>query len=56
MMRNSICGADCADCPFQENCEGCAETKGRPFGREWLLAACCHRKEMEDYENYFSKK
>lgn len=36
MMRNSICGADCSDCPFQENCKGCAETKGRPFGREWL--------------------
>ena len=40
-MPVSICGADCAQCPSQAGCGGCAETGGRPFGRACLLAACC---------------
>ena len=40
-MSDTICGADCAGCPFRDGCGGCRETGGRPFGRECLLAACC---------------
>ena len=46
-MPVSICGADCAQCPSQAGCGGCAETGGRPFGRACLLAACCRDKAQE---------
>lgn len=37
----TICGADCSKCQFQKDCKGCLATKGRPFGGDCLLAACC---------------
>ena len=46
-MPVSICGADCAQCPSQAGCGGCAETGGRPFGRACLLAACCRDTAQE---------
>ena len=46
-MPVSICGADCAQCPSQAGCGGCAETGGRPFGRACLLAACCRDKAQD---------
>lgn len=36
----TICGADCGQCVFRENCRGCAQTNGRPFGGECLTAEC----------------
>lgn len=36
----TICGADCCKCGFQENCKGCAQTGGRPFGGECVAAEC----------------
>lgn len=37
-MKNSICGANCAECPSKESCRGCAETNGCPFGKECFIA------------------
>lgn len=41
----SICGIDCAACPFQDGCGGCLETGGRPFGGACVTAECCRRGE-----------
>lgn len=40
-MTASICGAECAGCPFSAGCAGCRETGGRPFGKACVLASCC---------------
>lgn len=36
----SICGADCDNCGYGKNndCKGCKETKGCPFGKECFVA------------------
>ena len=38
-MNKSICGANCADCGFgnNNNCKGCTESKGCPFGKECFI-------------------
>lgn len=47
-MTASICGADCAGCPFSANCAGCRDTGGRPFGDEVCpLASCCGSRGQE---------
>ncbi len=40
-MLESICGAECTQCPSKDACGGCRESGGRPFGRECVIAACC---------------
>lgn len=42
-MCTSICGVDCAVCGFRTQCSGCAETGGRPFGGECVVASCCQK-------------
>ncbi len=37
-MKESICGANCTECPSKEVCPGCAETKGCPFGKQCYVA------------------
>lgn len=39
----SICGINCAACPFRDGCGGCLETGGRPFGGECVTAECCRK-------------
>ena len=46
-MLTSVCGADCAQCPSREECGGCRETGGRPFGRECPVAVCCRNEGHE---------
>lgn len=46
-MTASICGADCAACPFRAGCAGCRETGGQPFGEACLLASCCRGRGQE---------
>ena len=41
---SAICGLDCTQCGFREQCGGCAETGGKPFGGSCVLAACCLKK------------
>ncbi len=48
-MTASICGADCAGCPWAGSCGGCRESGGRPFGGAALcpLAACCRERGQD---------
>ena len=48
-MRTSICGLDCTDCSFKENCAGCVATGGRPFGGECMVAKCCLAHHCGDF-------
>ena len=34
----TYCGTNCAECDFQANCCGCAETCGQPFGGRCVAA------------------
>lgn len=36
----TICGIDCSGCGFKDNCKGCEETNGHPFGGECVAAEC----------------
>ena len=36
----TICGIDCRKCAFKDNCKGCVETSGHPFGGECVAAEC----------------
>ena len=36
----TICGIDCSKCDFKNNCKGCMETDGHPFGGECIAAEC----------------
>ena len=35
---NTLCGANCNECGFKENCKGCVETQGKPFGGKCIAA------------------
>lgn len=56
-MNKSICGADCSKCGFghNNNCRGCAETKGCPFGKKCLVAQYIGMGGIESY-NLFKEK
>lgn len=41
----SICGIDCPACELGGACAGCAETGGRPFGADCVLAPHCREGE-----------
>lgn len=49
-MKKSICGLDCSLCELKDTCHGCEETKGRPFGGDCILAACCLEKGHDHCE------
>lgn len=40
-MFSSLCGADCANCPFSTGCAGCRETDAHPFGQPCMVADYC---------------
>lgn len=46
-MSKSICGLDCGTCQLSNTCGGCAETGGKPFGGECMVAACCRQKTAD---------
>lgn len=46
---NTICGAKCDNCPFKENCKGCAATCGRPFGASCVAAVYIQSRGAEQY-------
>ena len=48
-MKESLCGANCAQCPSKEACPGCAETKGCPFGKQCFLGKYILDNGMETY-------
>lgn len=36
----ALCDIDCSQCTVKDNCKGCAETNGHPFGGECVAAEC----------------
>lgn len=51
-MKKSLCGANCADCPSEKICKGCAETNGCPFGKECYVAKYILTGGMENYSAF----
>lgn len=41
----TICGVNCKGCSWSGECQGCAETGGRPFGGECVAARYCQKGE-----------
>lgn len=39
-IMKTICGMECSQCDLKNNCKGCLETNGRPFGGECIAANC----------------
>ena len=48
----SICGANCNDCSYgkNNNCKGCKETNGCPFGKQCFIAKYILTGGKENYE------
>lgn len=51
-MKESICGANCAECPSKEVCPGCAEIKGCPFGKQCFVAKYILTGGMENWQTF----
>ncbi|MBQ2444585.1 MAG: DUF3795 domain-containing protein [Clostridia bacterium] len=49
---NTICGADCGKCSLKENCKGCAETCGKPFGGTCVAAEYIKAGGKEKYAEF----
>ena len=49
---NSICGANCSNCGYgkNNNCKGCKETNGCPFGKQCFIAKYILTGGKENYE------
>lgn len=54
-MEKSICGICCDKCPYQENCKGCTETGGCPFGKQCFVAKYILTGGMEQYVAFQEK-
>lgn len=48
-MKEAICGARCNECPSKEQCRGCDETNGCPFGKQCYIAKYILTGGMENY-------
>lgn len=50
----SICGADCDNCGYGKNndCKGCKETKGCPFGKECFVAKYILNGGEENFKSF----
>lgn len=46
-MTESVCGVNCNECPLNRTCGGCAETGGKPFGGDCVVAKCCFSKRLD---------
>lgn len=48
----SICGADCNNCEYgkNNNCKGCYQTKGCPFGKQCFIARYILTGGKDNYE------
>ena len=49
----SLYGLDCNECRLRNECGGCAETNGHPFGGSCMIAVCCENKDCENYSRSF---
>ena len=48
----TYCGANCEGCPSKENCKGCRETCGSPFGGRCVAAKYIKFGGMEAYQQF----
>ena len=48
----TYCGADCTGCRFEENCKGCCETCGSPFGGKCIAAEYIKSNGIEAYKEF----
>lgn len=44
----TLCGLDCSRCELKNECGGCIETEGHPFGGSCMIAVCCKNKGCEN--------
>lgn len=51
---SSLCGADCRECAYHENCRGCSETCGKPFGGRCIAAEYIRAGGMQAYNEFKS--
>ncbi len=51
-VKKSLCNANCAECPSNETCPGCAETNGCPFGKQCYVAKYILLGGMENYQAF----
>ena len=52
---NTYCGANCENCPSKENCMGCRETCGSPFGGCCVAAEYIKFDGLEAYQQFKQK-
>ena len=52
---NTYCGADCGSCPSKEDCGGCMETCGSPFGGRCVAAEYIKLGGPEAYRQFKQK-
>jgi hypothetical protein len=55
----SICGTDCDNCQLKNNCKGCKETNGCPFGRKCFIANYIEiggHKKYNEFKNQLVKE
>lgn len=51
-MSKSICGANCAECPSNSTCKGCAETVGCPYGKQCFVAKYILTGGVKNYDMF----
>lgn len=51
----SICEINCEECPGKENCRGCFETNGCPFGKQCFIAKYILVGGMDNYVAFKNK-
>lgn len=49
---STYCGANCEDCPSKENCKGCRETCGSPFGGRCVAAEYIKLGGLKAYQQF----
>ena len=52
---STYCGANCESCPSKENCKGCLETCGSPFGGHCVAAEYIKLGGLEAYQQFKQK-
>ena len=51
-MNKTFCGADCSQCPTKDECKGCIETNGCPFGGRCAAAEYIKIAGREKYNEF----
>lgn len=51
----TYCGADCSRCSLREDCKGCCETCGKPFGGKCIAAEYIKAGGIEGYNEFKSR-